>query len=225
MTSLRKRIADNLVQSQRNAAHLTTFNEIDMDRFMTIRKTHGEAFEKRHGVKLGFMSIFVKACCRALADYPGVNAMIDGDDLVFNHFANVGVAVSTERGLIVPVIHDAADKTFADIEKEIKTLAEKARAKALSVDNLTGGTFTITNGGIFGSLLSTPIPTPPQTAILGMHTIQKRAVVVNDAIVIRPMMYVALTYDHRVIDGREAVGFLVRVKQVVEEPDSLLFDL
>jgi 2-oxoglutarate dehydrogenase E2 component (dihydrolipoamide succinyltransferase) len=151
--------------------------------------------------------------------------MIDGDDLVFNHFANVGVAVSTERGLIVPVIHDAADKTFADIEKEIKTLAEKARAKALSVDNLTGGTFTITNGGIFGSLLSTPIPTPPQTAILGMHTIQKRAVVVNDAIVIRPMMYVALTYDHRVIDGREAVGFLVRVKQVVEEPDSLLFDL
>ncbi|MCE9613141.1 MAG: dihydrolipoyllysine-residue succinyltransferase [Lentisphaerae bacterium] len=225
MSMLRKRIAENLVQSQRNAAHLSTFNEIDMDRFMTIRKTHGESFEKRHGVKLGFMSMFVKACSRALTDFPGVNAMIDGDEIVYHHYCNIGVAVSTDRGLIVPVLRDAERKTFAEIELEIRALADRAREKKLGVDDLTGGTFTITNGGIFGSLLSTPIPTPPQTAILGMHTIQKRPVVVNDAIVIRPMMYVALTYDHRVIDGKEAVGFLVKIKQIVEEPDSLLFDL
>lgn len=225
MSMLRRRIAENLVQSQRNSAHLTTFNEIDMDRFMTIRKTHGEAFEKRHGVRLGFMSVFVKACCSGLADFPGVNAMVDGNDMVFNHFANIGVAVSTDRGLIVPVLRDANQKSFAAIEQEIRSLAERARDRKLSVDDLTGGTFTITNGGTFGSLLSTPIPTPPQTAILGMHTIQKRAVVVNDTIVIRPMMYVAMTYDHRVIDGREAVGFLNKVKQVVEDPDTLIFDL
>ncbi len=225
MSTLRKRIAANLVQAQRQAALLTTFNEIDLERFMTIRKTHGEAFEKRHGVKLGFMSMFVKACCRGLADFRGANAMVDGDDIVYHQVYNIGVAVSTERGLIVPVVRDADRKTFAAIELEIKALAERARAKTLSVDDLTGGTFTITNGGIFGSLLSTPIPTPPQTAILGMHTIQKRPVVVKDAIVIRPMMYVALTYDHRVIDGREAVGFLARVKQIIEDPDSLLFDL
>ena len=225
MSMLRKRIADNLVQSQRNAAHLTTFNEIDLDRYMTIRKLHNETFEKKHGVKLGFMSIFVRACGRALAEFPGVNAMIDGDDIVFNHFCNIGVAVSTDRGLIVPVLRDADKKNFAQIETEIRDLALRARDKKLNVDDLTGGTFTITNGGVFGSLLSTPIPTPSQTAILGMHTIQKRPMVVNDAIVIRPMMYVALTYDHRVIDGREAVGFLVKVKQIVEDPNSLLFDL
>lgn len=225
MTTLRKRIAENLVNSQRNSAHLSTFNEVDLDRYMIIRKNHGEAFEKRHGVKLGFMSIFVRACSRALTEFPGVNAVVDGEDIVFNHYYNIGVAVSTDRGLIVPVLRDADQKNFAQIETEIRDLAVRAREKRLNVDDLTGGTFTITNGGVFGSLLSTPIPTPPQTAILGMHTIQKRAMVVNDAIVIRPMMYVALTYDHRVIDGREAVSFLVRVKQIVEDPNSLLFDL
>jgi 2-oxoglutarate dehydrogenase E2 component (dihydrolipoamide succinyltransferase) len=225
MSSIRKRIAENLVRAQKEAALLSTFNEVDMSRIMHIRKQYGEAFLERHGVKLGFMSLFVKAVCRALASFPEVNTRIDGDEIVYHNRYDIGVAVSTERGLVVPVIRDAEQKNFAAIEAEIKSLAEKARDKKLTVDELTGGVFTITNGGIFGSLLSTPIPTPPQTAILGMHTIQKRATVVGDAIEARPMMYLALTYDHRVIDGKQAVGFLVAIKQIVEDPQGLLFDL
>ena len=225
MSQLRKRIAENLVRIKQESAHLTTFNEIDMSKIMQVRKTYGEAFEKQHGVKLGFMSLFVKAACRALHQHPGVNAIVDGDTIIFNHYYDIGVAVSTERGLIVPVVRGADTKGFAEIEKDIRDLATRAREKRLRVDELLGGTFTITNGGIFGSLLSTPIPTPPQTAILGMHTIQKRPVAIDDEVQIRPMMYVALTYDHRVIDGREAVGFLVKLKDIVEDPQSLLFEL
>ena len=225
MSSIRRRIAENLVHAQREAALLTTFNEVDMSRIMHIRKQYGDAFQERHGVKLGFMSLFIKAACRALATFPDVNTRIDGDEIVYNNRFDIGVAVSTERGLVVPVIRDTEQKSFAAIEAEIRTLAEKARDKKLTVDELTGGVFTITNGGIFGSLLSTPIPTPPQSAILGMHTIQKRATVVDDEVVVRPMMYVALSYDHRVIDGKVAVGFLVAVKQIVEDPQGLLFDL
>ena len=225
MSQLRKRIAENLVLAQQESAHLTTVNEIDMSRIMQFRKTYGEAIETKHGVRLGFMSLFVKATCRGLAEFPGVNARIDGEDIVYHDYYDIGVAVSTERGLVVPIIRDADQKTFIDIEREIGALAERARERKLMVDDLVGGTFTITNGGIFGSLLSTPIPTPPQSGILGMHTIKKRPVVVDDEIVSRPMMFVALTYDHRVIDGREAVGFLGKVKEIVEDPPSLLFDL
>jgi len=225
MSQLRKKIAENLVQSQRQSAHLTTVNEIDMSRIMQLRKTYGDAIEAKHGVRLGFMSLFVKATCNGLAEFPGVNARIDGDDIVFHDYYDIGVALSTERGLLVPIIRDADQKTFIDIEKEIRGLAERARDRKLTVDDLVGGTFTITNGGIFGSLLSTPIPTPPQSGILGMHTIKRRPVDVDGEVVSRPMMFVALTYDHRVVDGREAVGFLGKVKEIVEDPPSLLFDL
>ena len=225
MSQLRKRISENLVQSQRQSAHLTTVNEIDMSRIMQLRTAYGDAIEAKHGVRLGFMSLFVKATCNGLAEFPGVNARIDGDDIVFHDYYDIGVAVSTERGLVVPIIRHANQKTFIDIEKEIRGLAERARDRKLTVDDLVGGTFTITNGGIFGSLLSTPIPTPPQSGILGMHTIKRRPVDVEGEIVSRPMMFVALTYDHRVVDGREAVGFLRKVKEIVEDPPSLLFDL
>jgi 2-oxoglutarate dehydrogenase E2 component (dihydrolipoamide succinyltransferase) len=225
MTTIRRRTAERLVTAKQAAAHLTTFNEVDMQTIIRIRDLYRESFEKKHGVRLGFMSFFVKACCSALADFPAVNAYIEGEDIVYNHFYNIGIAVSTERGLLVPVLRDADKMSFGAIESAIRDFASRAKNKKLSVDELSGGTFTITNGGVFGSLLSTPIPNPPQTAILGMHAIQKRAVVAEDQIVIRPMMYVALTYDHRLIDGREAVSFLMKVKNQLEDPQRLLLDL
>lgn len=225
MSSLRRRIAENLVSSKQNAAHLSTFNEVDMSAVMAMRSRHKDRFAERHGVKLGFMSFFVTAAVRALQSYPEVNAFIDGDEILYNDFYNVGVALSSDRGLIVPVIRDADRKSFADIEAQILDFMEKARSKKLSPDELTGGTFTISNGGVFGSMLSTPIPSPPQTGVLGMHSIQKRPVVVDDQIVIRPMMYLALTYDHRIIDGREAVGFLGKIKQLIEDPTQMLLGL
>jgi 2-oxoglutarate dehydrogenase E2 component (dihydrolipoamide succinyltransferase) len=225
MTGIRKRIAENLLQAKQQAAHVTTFNEIDMSRVMDLRKTYRDSFESRHGVRLGFMSFFVKACCNALAAFPALNAYIDGDDVVYNNRFNIGIAVSTERGLIVPVIRDADRMGFADIEKAIRSFAEKARDKKITVDELTGGTFTITNGGVFGSMLSTPIPSPPQSAILGMHAIKERPVAVNGELLIHPVMYVALTYDHRLIDGREAVSFLVLVKEEIEDPERMLIDI
>jgi len=225
MTPIRRRIAERLVQAKQGTAHLTTFNEIDMQRVADIRSRYKEAFERRHGVRLGFTSFFVKASCQALAAFPAVNAMIDGEEIVYNHFTDIGVAVSTDRGLIVPIIRDADRKSFAEIETEVSGFVARAKEKKITVDELTGGTFSITNGGVFGSLLSTPIPNPPQTAILGMHAIQKRPVVVDDQIVVRPMMYVALTYDHRLIDGREAVRFLYRIKEFVEDPNQMLLDL
>ena len=225
MSNLRKRIAENLVRSKQGSAHLTTFNEIDMSGVMALRAQHKDRFAEKHGVKLGFMSFFVKAACNALADYPEANAFIDGTDILYNDYYNIGVALSSDKGLIVPVIRDADTKGFAAIEAEILSFIGKAKEKRLSPDELTGGTFTISNGGVFGSMLSTPIPSPPQTAVLGMHAIQKRAVVVDDQIVIRPMMYLALTYDHRIIDGREAVGLLNRIKEQIEDPTQMLLDL
>jgi 2-oxoglutarate dehydrogenase E2 component (dihydrolipoamide succinyltransferase) len=225
MTSIRKRIAENLLLAKQSAAHVTTFNEVDMSRVMSLRKTYRDSFEKRHGVRLGFMSFFVKACCNALAVYPVLNAYINGEDIVYNNSFNIGIAVSTERGLIVPVIRHADQMGFADIEKTIRNFAARAREKKLTVDELTGGTFTITNGGVFGSMLSTPIPSPPQSAILGMHAIKERPVVEDGEIIVQPVMYVALTYDHRLIDGREAVSFLVLLKEEIEDPERMLIDI
>jgi 2-oxoglutarate dehydrogenase E2 component (dihydrolipoamide succinyltransferase) len=225
MSQIRRRIAERLLESQNKTATLTTFNEADMTAIQQLRATYNEKFEKKHGVKLGFMSVFVKAAVEALKAYPLVNARIDGNDLVMQHFYDIGVAVSTEKGLMVPILRGADRLGFADIEKQIGALAKKAREGKIAVTDLEGGTFTITNGGIFGSMMSTPILNPPQSAILGMHSIQKRAVVVNDQIVIRPMMYLALSYDHRVIDGREAVQFLVRIKECVENPERILFEI
>jgi 2-oxoglutarate dehydrogenase E2 component (dihydrolipoamide succinyltransferase) len=222
LSPLRKKIASQLVLAQQNAAMLTTFNECDMSAVMKLRSQYQEAFQKRHGVKLGFMSFFIKATVEALIDVPTVNARIDGDDLVENHYYDVGVAVGTERGLVVPVIRDADKKNFAELEKEVAAYAGKARDGKLQFDDLTGGVFTITNGGIYGSLLSTPILNPPQSGILGMHKIQNRPVSAGNEVVIRPMMYLALSYDHRVVDGKEAVTFLVRVKECVEDPTRLL---
>jgi 2-oxoglutarate dehydrogenase E2 component (dihydrolipoamide succinyltransferase) len=225
MTPLRKRIAERLVLAQRTAAILTTFNEIDMSAVLELRNRYREEFQKRHGIGLGLMSFFAKACIAALRDIPVVNAFIDGDEIVFHDAVHLGIAVATARGLVVPVIHDADRMSFAEIEKEIERLAGLAREGKLGIEDVSGGTFTITNGGVFGSLLSTPILNPPQSGILGMHKIEKRPVVVNDQIVIRPMMYVALSYDHRLVDGEQAVTFLVRVKQRIEDPSRLLFDL
>jgi 2-oxoglutarate dehydrogenase E2 component (dihydrolipoamide succinyltransferase) len=225
MSGIRRLTAEKMVLSKREAAHLTTFNEIDMARVADLRKSHGPAFEERHGVRLGLMSFFVKACCVSLKAFPEVNASIDGDDIVYHDFQDIGVAVSTERGLLVPVLRNADLMSFSETEKAIRSFAERARERKLSPDELVGGTFTITNGGIFGSLLSTPIPNPPQTAILGMHAIQNRPVALGEQIVVRPMMYAALTYDHRIIDGREAVGFLMKVKQLVEDPLRFLLDV
>ena len=229
MTRLRKRIAERLKQAQNNAAMLTTFNEVDMTAAMALRAQYNESFEKKHGVKLGFMSIFTKACIAALQAVPAVNAEIDGDDLIYKNYYDIGVAVGTEQGLVVPVLRDADQLSFADIEKTIAGLGKKARDGKLSLEDLSGGTFTISNGGIYGSLLSTPILNPPQSGILGMHKIQKRAMVISDKsgdrIEIRPMMYLALSYDHRIIDGREAVTFLIKVKEAIEDPQRLLFDL
>ncbi|HUI26121.1 MAG TPA: 2-oxoglutarate dehydrogenase complex dihydrolipoyllysine-residue succinyltransferase [Candidatus Kryptonia bacterium] len=225
MTPLRRRIAERLVQAQHSAAILTTFNEIDMSAVMALRARHKDRFKERHGVSLGFMSFFARASIAALHDIPAVNAEIRGNDIVFKSFVHLGVAVGTERGLVVPVVHHVEQMSFAEIEKEIERLAGLARTGKLSIDDLSGGTFTISNGGVYGSLMSTPILNPPQSGILGMHKIEKRAVVVDDQIVIRPMMYVALSYDHRLVDGEQAVTFLVRVKERIEDPSRLLIDL
>lgn len=222
MTRLRQRIAERLKEAQNTAAMLTTFNEVDMSNIMALRNTHKDAFEKKHGVKLGFMSFFVKACIQALQELPAVNAEIDGEDLVYKNYYDIGVAVGTPQGLVVPVVRDADHLGFADIEKTIGDLGKRARDGKLSMAELSGGTFTITNGGIYGSLMSTPILNPPQSAILGMHAIKERAVVINGKVEARPMMYLALSYDHRIIDGREAVTFLVRVKECIENPERLL---
>ncbi len=225
MTRLRKRIAERLKEAQNTAAMLTTFNEIDMTNCMALRAEYKESFEKRHGTKLGFMSFFVKACIQALKDFPAVNAEIDGDELVYKNYYDIGVAVSTPNGLVVPVLRDADDKNFAEIESSIVDLGTRARDGKLEMDELVGGTFTITNGGVFGSLMSTPILNTPQSGILGMHKIQQRPMAIDGEIKIRPMMYIALSYDHRIIDGREAVSFLVRVKDAIEDPQRLLLDL
>jgi len=225
MSRIRRRTAERLVQATQSSAYLTTFNEIDMQKVIDIRTHYKSQFEKEHGIKIGFMSFFVKACCQSLKEFTCVNTEIDGTDIIYKYFYDIGVAVSVEEGLIVPNIRGADKLHFAEIEAMIASLARRARDKKLLPDELTGGTFTITNGGIFGSLLSTPIPAFPQTAILGMHAIKKRPVAIDDQIVIRPMMYVALTYDHRVIDGRDAVGFLARIKDFIEDPDKLLLEL
>jgi 2-oxoglutarate dehydrogenase E2 component (dihydrolipoamide succinyltransferase) len=225
MTRLRKRIAERLKQAQNTAAMLTTFNEADMTNVMAVRSLHKDAFEKRHGVKLGFMSFFVKACIVVLKEIPAVNAEIDGDDIVYKNFYDIGVAVGTEQGLVVPVVRDADQLSFAAIEAKIAELGRKARDGKLSIEELTGGTFTISNGGVYGSLMSTPILNPPQSGILGMHKIQPRPVAVGERIEIRPMMYLALSYDHRIIDGREAVTFLVRLKECIEDPQRIMLDM
>jgi 2-oxoglutarate dehydrogenase E2 component (dihydrolipoamide succinyltransferase) len=225
MSRLRRRIAERLKAAQNTAAMLTTFNEIDMSQTMALRERHRDAFEKKHGVRLGFMSIFVKAAIVALKELPGVNAEIDGDDVVYKNHYDIGVAVGTEQGLVVPVVRDADRLSFADIEKTISEYGRKARDGKLTIEELSGGTFTISNGGIYGSLMSTPILNPPQSGILGMHKIERRPVAGSDKVEIRPMMYVALSYDHRIVDGREAVTFLVRVKECVEDPSRILFEM
>ncbi|MCP1381400.1 2-oxoglutarate dehydrogenase complex dihydrolipoyllysine-residue succinyltransferase [Runella salmonicolor] len=225
MTSLRKTIARRLVAVKNETAMLTTFNEVDMKPIMDLRNKYKDKFKEKHGVGLGFMSFFTRACAVALQEFPVVNAFIDGDEVVYNDFSDISIAVSTERGLVVPVIRNAEKMTFSQIEKEIIRLAGLARDNKLTIDQMQGGTFTITNGGIFGSMLSTPIINAPQAAILGMHNIVERAVVVNGEIVIRPIMYVALSYDHRTIDGRDSVSFLVRVKQLLEDPTRLLLEV
>jgi 2-oxoglutarate dehydrogenase E2 component (dihydrolipoamide succinyltransferase) len=222
MTRLRARIAERMVQAQATQALLTSFNEVDLQAVNELRTRYKDAFEKQHGVKLGFMSFFTKACVEGLKKFPTVNASVEGSDIVYHEYFDIGVAVSTDRGLIVPVLRDADRLSFAEIEKSIGNFAGRARAGTITIDELTGGTFTITNGGVFGSLLSTPIVNAPQSAILGMHKIQDRPVVVAGQVVVRPMMYVALTYDHRIIDGREAVQFLVTVKQCLEDPARMV---
>jgi len=222
MTRLRARIADRMVQAQATQALLTSFNEVDLKAVNDLRSRYKDPFEKQYGVKLGFMSFFTKACVEALKKFPAVNASVEDNDIVYHEYFDIGVAVSTDRGLIVPVLRDADQLSFADIEKSIANFAGRARAGTITMEELTGGTFTITNGGTFGSLLSTPIVNAPQSAILGMHKIQDRAVVIDGQVVVRPMMYVALTYDHRIIDGREAVQFLVTVKQCLEDPARMV---
>jgi len=225
MTRLRQTIARRLKEAQNNAAMLTTFNEVDMSAVMALRNQYKDVFEKRHGVKLGFMSFFVRACVAALKDVPDVNAEIDGTDLIYKNHYDIGVAVGTERGLVVPVVRDADAMNMAEIEKSIAALGKKARDGALALDELQGGTFTISNGGVYGSLMSTPILNAPQSAVLGMHKIMDRAMVVGGQVVVRPMMYLALSYDHRVVDGQGAVTFLVKVKDHIEDPQRLLLDI
>ncbi len=225
MTRLRRRIAERLKEAQNTAAILTTFNEVDMTEVLAARARYRDRFEKKHGVRLGFMSFFAKACIAALKEIPSVNAMIDGDEIVYRHYVDLGVAVGTDQGLVVPVLRDADGKSFAETEKEIGRLGRAARDGSLGIEALTGGTFTITNGGVYGSLLSTPILNPPQSGILGMHKIEKRPVAIGDEVEVRPMMYLALSYDHRIVDGAEAVTFLVRVKECIEDPARILFDV
>jgi 2-oxoglutarate dehydrogenase E2 component (dihydrolipoamide succinyltransferase) len=225
MSRLRTKVAERLVQAQHEAAMLTTFNEVNLKAIMDLRSEYKDRFEKKHGVKLGFMSFFTKAVVESLKRFPAVNASIEGQDIVYHGYFDVGVAVSSERGLVVPVIRDADTLSLADIEKSVVDYATRARSGKLSLEEIQGGTFTITNGGVFGSLLSTPIINPPQAAILGMHKIEERAVVIAGEIVIRPMMYVALSYDHRLIDGKDSVQFLVSVKELLEDPSRLLLNI
>jgi 2-oxoglutarate dehydrogenase E2 component (dihydrolipoamide succinyltransferase) len=225
MSRLRRTIAARLKEAQNNAAMLTTFNEVDMSAVMALRAHYRESFEKKHGVRLGFMSFFVKACVVGLKELPSVNAQIDGDDIVYKNHYDFGVAIGSGQGLVVPVVRDVDVKSFAEIEKEIAALGSRARDGKLTIEELTGGTFTITNGGIYGSLNSTPIINPPQSAILGMHKIQERPVALQGKVEIRPMMYLAVSYDHRIIDGREAVSFLVRVKECIETPERMLIEM
>lgn len=225
MTRLRQRIAERLKEAQDTAAMLTTFNEVDMTNLLAVRNSYKDVFEKKHGVKLGFMSFFVKACITALQELPAVNAEIEGTDIIYKNYYDIGVAVGTPSGLVVPVVRDADKLNFAGVEKTIGALGKKARDGKLSMEELSGGTFTISNGGVYGSLMSTPIINPPQSAILGMHKTQERPMVVNGKIEIRPMMYLALSYDHRIIDGKEAVTFLVRVKECIEDPQRILLDV
>jgi len=225
MSPIRQKIAQRLLQARQQTAMLTTFNEADLGQVMALRKKHQPQFQKKHGIKLGLMSFFVKACIEALKEYPAVNARIDGSDIVYHNYYDIGIAVGTDRGLVVPVLRNADDLTFAEIEQAITALGEKARAKKLTLADLEGGTFTISNGGIYGSMLSTPILNTPQCGVLGMHNIQDRAVVRDGDIVIRPMMYLALSYDHQLIDGREAVGFLKKIKDYIEDPEELLLEL
>lgn len=225
MTRLRARIAERLLSASQDTAMLTTFNEVDMSAFINLRNQYKAQFEKSHGIKLGFMSIFLKAATESLKRYPDINASIDGDDVVYHGYCDIGVAVSSDRGLVVPVLRNTEFMSLADIEKSIASYAEKARDGKLSMEDMTGGTFTVSNGGVFGSLLSTPILNPPQSAILGMHATQDRPVAVNGEVVIRPMMYIALSYDHRIVDGKGAVGFLKTIKELVEDPARIVFDL
>ena len=225
MTRLRKRIAERLLEAKNSTAMLTTFNEVDMQPIMNLRKQYGDKFEKQHGVRLGFMSFYIKAVVEALKRYPEINASIDGDDVVYHNYFDISIAVSTPRGLVTPVLRNCDKLSMANIEKTIKELAVKGRDGKLTVEDLTGGNFTITNGGVFGSLMSTPIINPPQSAILGMHAIKDRPVAVDGQVVIRPMMYLALSYDHRLIDGKESVGFLVTVKDLLEDPTRLLLEI
>ena len=225
MTRLRKRIAERLLDAQHNAAMLTTFNEVNMAAVMKLRKKHQDAFVAKNGVKLGFMSFFVKAAVEALKKYPAVNAAIDGDDIIYHNYCDIGIAVSSPRGLVVPILRNAEQLGFADIENGILDYAGKAKDGSLAIEDMTGGTFTITNGGTFGSMMSTPIINPPQSGILGMHNIVERPIAENGQVVIAPMMYIALSYDHRIIDGREAVGFLVEIKQHIEDPTRLVLGL
>ena len=225
MTRLRKRIAERLLEAQHNAAMLTTFNEVNMRAVMALRKKYQDAFVAKNGVKLGFMSFFVKAAVEALKKYPAVNASIDGDDIIYHNYCDIGIAVSSPRGLVVPILRNAELMGFADIEDGILDYAAKAKDGSLAIEDMTGGTFTITNGGTFGSMMSTPIINPPQSGILGMHNIVERPIAENGQVVIAPMMYIALSYDHRIIDGREAVGFLVEIKQLIEDPARLILNL
>ena len=225
MTRLRKRVAERLLSATQETAMLTTFNEVNMKPLMDMRTKYKEKFEKRHGVRLGFMSLFVKAATEALKRFPAVNASLDGDDIVYHGFYDIGVAVSSDRGLVVPVLRDTDRMGMADIEAKIREYGSKAQEGKLGLDEMTGGTFTISNGGVFGSLMSTPILNPPQTAILGMHAINERPMAVDGKVEILPMMYLALSYDHRMIDGKEAVQFLVTLKELVEDPTMLLLDL
>jgi 2-oxoglutarate dehydrogenase E2 component (dihydrolipoamide succinyltransferase) len=224
MTPIRKRIAERLMVARRETAMLTTFNEADLGRVMVLRQKHGGEFLKRHGIKLGFMSFFVKACCEALREYPVVNARIDGSDIVYHDYCDIGIAISGDKGLVVPVLRNADRLHFAEIEQGIADFAEKIRTNRLAIADLEGGTFTITNGGVFGSLMSTPILNPPQSGVLGMHAIQERPVARDGKVVIRPMMYLALSYDHRIIDGREAVLFLKKIEEYIEEPEEMLLE-
>ncbi|MCS6978840.1 MAG: 2-oxoglutarate dehydrogenase complex dihydrolipoyllysine-residue succinyltransferase [Flavobacteriales bacterium] len=223
LSTLRRKISQRLVSVKNETAMLTTFNEVDMTAILDLRKKYGESFKEKHGIGLGFMGFFTRAVTEALRHFPAVNSAIDGEDQIFYHYADIGIAVSTPKGLMVPVIRNAESKSLADIEKEIKTLATKARDGKLSIEEMTGGTFTITNGGVFGSLMSTPILNPPQSGILGMHKVQERPVAIQGKVEVRPMMYLAFSYDHRVIDGRESVGFLVKVKEMIEDPARILF--
>ncbi|MGV6989059.1 2-oxoglutarate dehydrogenase complex dihydrolipoyllysine-residue succinyltransferase [Testudinibacter sp. P80/BLE/0925] len=225
MTRLRKRVAERLLEAKNSTAMLTTFNEVDMSPIMQLRKAYGEKFEKRNGVRLGFMSFYIKAVVEALKRYPEVNASIDGEDIVYHNYFDISIAVSTPRGLVTPVLKNCDKLTMGEIEQQIKELAEKGRDGKLTVEDLTGGNFTITNGGVFGSLMSTPIINPPQSAILGMHAIKDRPIALDGQVVIRPMMYLALSYDHRLIDGRESVGFLVTIKELLEDPTRILLEI